>query len=402
MPASRPLRIAAFGFLGLGNLGNEGSFAALLEHLRSLEVDVEVRCFGGDPVAVAQEHGVTASPLMSHRGRPASSGPVERMRKAMGRLVDVPRMWRLVGQVDVVVVPGMGVLEPEVQERAVWGLPYWMLLASSFARLRRRSFVLLSVGAGVPRNGWVRRYFRWTLRMARYTSFRDRGSQSAALKIGGRPRPGTVTADLVFGMSVPDHLPTPVPNRIVLGVMTPHGQEPDGAAVTGYVEKVTQTLERLLDAGHSVRVVVGDLADGPLADRVVRSVRHVRAEIDATALAASRAATLPALMAEMAQAEVVVASRYHNLICALMARRPAVSLAYAPKNAELLDDFGMAGYDQSMTDFDVDVLVQQVKELFARRTELEPLITRELEQRRAVLCDQYREFDEQVLGVGIR
>lgn len=79
-----------------------------------------------------------------------------------------------------------------------------------------------------------------------------------------------------------------------------------------------------------------------------------------------------------------------------------MSLAYAPKNAELLDDFGMAGYDQSMTDFDVDVLVQQVKELFARRTELEPLITRELEQRRAVLCDQYREFDEQVLGVGIR
>ena len=203
MSRPRPLRLGAFGFFGVGNLGNEGSLAAVLEHVRSLDAEVDIRCFAGDPEVVRREHGIAASGLMSHRSRPGADGRVEQARKAASRLVDVIRIWRLVGQVDVVVVPGMGVLEPALDDAHAWGFPYWQFLAALSARLRGRAFVLLSVGAGVPQNRWVRLYFRSTLRLARYSTFRDRGSRTAANMIGGRSRPGSVSADLALGLQEP-------------------------------------------------------------------------------------------------------------------------------------------------------------------------------------------------------
>ena len=71
--------------------------------------------------------------------------------------------------------------------------------------------------------------------------------------------------------------------------------------------------------------------------------------------------SLSVLMAEMAEAEVVVASRFHNVVCALKARRPVVSLGYAGKNADLLADFGLSGYDQPIDAFDVDRVLAQVE-----------------------------------------
>ena len=151
-----------------------------------------------------------------------------------------------------------------------------------------------------------------------------------------------------------------------------------------------------------MRLVVGDLADRDLAGSVAGLVRRHRPDLDEGALGVSDADTLHGLMREMSQAEVVVASRYHNLVCALMVLRPAVSLGYAAKNAELLADFGLAGYDQPMCDFDVDVLDRQVRELRDRRVDLEPEMARILERMRAALRDQYRDLDDRILRVGSR
>jgi polysaccharide pyruvyl transferase WcaK-like protein len=391
------IRLGVLGFFGLGNLGNEGSLTALLDQLRSADADVDVRCFAGNPEAARREHVIACTALMSHRSRPGAGGPLETVRKACGRLVDVPRIWRLVGEVDVVVVPGMGVLEPNLDDANVWGFPYWQFLAALAARLRRRPFVLLSVGVGVPEDRWVRFYFRSTLRLARYCTFRDQGSRSAANRLRGRARPGTVSADLAFALTEPPAPAHPVEGRVVLGVMTPDSRGAGVDVVAVYAEKVSQAIVRLLDRGHTLRLVVGDLADRAVADRIRELVVRQRPRTDAAVLGVCDADTLHALMVEMAQAEVVVASRYHNLVCALKVRRPAVSLGYADKNAELLAEFGLAGYDQPMRDFDVEVLDHQVQELRQQRHALEPGMVRTLERMDAALRDQHRDVTDRIL-----
>ena len=44
------------------------------------------------------------------------------------------------------------------------------------------------------------------------------------------------------------------------------------------------------------------------------------------------------------RAEVVIASRFHNLICALRLARPTVSVGYASKNRHLMQALGLDEY----------------------------------------------------------
>lgn len=44
--------------------------------------------------------------------------------------------------------------------------------------------------------------------------------------------------------------------------------------------------------------------------------------------------------------DLVIATRYHNVVAALMMRRPVVSLSYAPKNGDLLREVGIEGFDR--------------------------------------------------------
>ena len=367
----RPLRVGLYGFFGMGNLGNEGSLKAFLTHLRSVDPDVQVMCFGTDAAQIEREHGIPGRQLMAFRAVPGDRRMTTQARKALGRVWDVPRTVHMVGQVDVLVVPGTGVLESRLMATP-WGLPYWMAVAFTACRLRGRPTALVSVGAEPATHSVTRLLLRRVLRSATHVTYRDQASREAARSIGEVGRPGTVAPDVAF------HLPDPVgvavrPGHVVIGVMTYWGAADDPgrgpAVVEAYERRMTEVVQRLLDAGRSVTLLVGDTADLELADRLERRVRDARPLVG-DALAVSRATDLAGLMAEMAAAEVVVASRFHNVICALKARRPVVSLGYAGKNADLLERFGLTGYDQPIDAFDVERLLADVDGLTATQDEV--------------------------------
>ncbi len=71
--------------------------------------------------------------------------------------------------------------------------------------------------------------------------------------------------------------------------------------------------------------------------------------------------TFTELTEEMMQADVVIASRFHNLICALRLARPTVSVGYAKKNRDLMRGLGLAGYCQDIEDLDGKLLVAQIQ-----------------------------------------
>ena len=104
-------RVAAFGYFGMGNLGNEGSLAAFLDYMRRTHPEATLSCFAAGAEAVQEEHGIPATQLMSYRTSPRSGPVSDKVRKAASRLWDLPRMLHLMRDVDVLVVPGTGVLE---------------------------------------------------------------------------------------------------------------------------------------------------------------------------------------------------------------------------------------------------------------------------------------------------
>ena len=78
----------------------------------------------------------------------------------------------------------------------------------------------------------------------------------------------------------------------------------------------------------------------------------------------------------MIGAEVVIASRFHNLICALRLARPTVSVGYAEKNRHLIGVLGLDEYCQDIEQLDASLLVAQAKAAYGEREVLTARIQR--------------------------
>lgn len=402
--APTALRVGTYGFFGMGNLGNEGSLAAFLAEVRSARPDASLTCFGADADSVEREHGIRAVRLMAYRAKPADTGLPAQVRKAIGRIWDVPRTLWLVGRVDALVVPGTGVLESKLMSTP-WGLPYWMFLAFASCRLRGRPAALLSVGAEPAPHPVTRLLMRGIVRLATYVSYRDEPSVEAARSMGAVGTPGSIAPDLAFSLPAPPHLATQ-PGHVAIGVMTFLGGADDpqrgDAVVDTYVDGMTDAITRLVDAGRTVSLLVGDRSDHDLADRIEGCVRRARPGLASEAVTTSRADDLDSIMEEMARSELVIASRFHNVICALKTRRPTISLGYARKNADLLTEFGLGAFSQPMDSLDVDRLMADVEAVGRDRDEIVSRIEETLRVLEDRLAEQYREMSAAVLDPALR
>ena len=105
----------------------------------------------------------------------------------------------------------------------------------------------------------------------------------------------------------------------------------------------------------------------------------------------------------MARADVVVASRFHNLICALKHARPTVSIGYAQKSDHLMNSLGLGDYCQVIDHLDSAQLVAQVERAQADRDALSQLIAQQTErfgdQVRALLMELAGDLGLQVPAV---
>lgn len=356
---TRPARrIALYGFLASGNLGNDASFETVLAWFAAEHPEVELLAVTIAPEELTARYGLHAVPL-------ASTAPVwapSFAGRALSRVVDVGRSLRLAGRVDAVLVPGMGVLEETIGVRP-WGLPLWLFLVALACRVRGRSFALLDVGADLcvsPASRWLQVA---TARLATHVSVRDQRSADSLVE-NGADAPLAVAPDLAFAHPAPTGA-APETGRLVVGVMAYYGRRDDpvtGAAVrVHYVEALSRALAQLLDDGARVVLVVGDRVDLDVAYEVERAVRALRPTAPADALAVHPVTTFTELTDQMARAEVVVASRFHNVVCALRLARPTVSVGYAPKASDLMRAADLDDAVQEIEQLDADALVAQVR-----------------------------------------
>ena len=373
------LRVGLYGYYGMGNLGNEGSLAAVVAHLRAAHPGVQVLCIAVEPELVQQAHGIPGIRLMSYRSTPGDHRTLSMLRKIIGRAIDVPRTVLLVGRIDVLVVPGGGALENNLS--TPWGLQFWLATALTAARLRRRPSALICVGAELSTRRATRVLLRQIIRSAQYVSYRDAASREAVEALGTAGSPATVAADVAFDLPRPAGAAVR-PGHVVVGVMTYRGRTEEHRngeeIVASYVRRLSDVVAQLLDSGHTVAFVVGDVLDMALAGQLEREVRKLRPGTSRRELITSSAADLHELMLEMASAEVVIASRFHNIVAALKACSPVISLSYSRKNRDLVGRFGLSSFEQTIDSFDVGRVVQDVEVLVASRQEVSDRLGRVL------------------------
>ena len=142
-----------------------------------------------------------------------------------------------------------------------------------------------------------------------------------------------------------------------------------------------------------MRVIIGD---GAYDQGVLLDVRKRLADtgaVDArSAYDDEPAQSFEEVIDQLADVDLVVATRFHNVLLALLLGRPVVSISYEAKNDALMAMMGMARYCQNIDTCDFAKLKEQFRELEANAAGLRPDIEKSARRFRQQLDDQYEQL----------
>lgn len=309
------------------------------------------------------------------------------------------RAYRSLGDVDTLIVCGSGQLQDYWGGGGAWSYPYTMLRWGLLARLRRTSFVVLSVGAGPVAGRLSRRFFRWVLSLASYRSYRDEWSRRFVIdEIGFDATDDPVVPDLAFGLawSAPSQRFEPPPGRVVgvgpIGYFR-EGTWPEVDSERGerHLRTMVDLTEGIIRDGHSVLFLKGE------AEYDQRMIDDMRAELesrDATLLddvIETRIEEVEDLLAALRRCDAVVASRYHNVLLAYLLGIPVLGISYQAKTDSLMEEFGQLDFCLPIADLDATVASERVAALLAQ-VDFADVAERIVEVKRDALEAQYAQL----------
>jgi polysaccharide pyruvyl transferase WcaK-like protein len=298
---------------------------------------------------------------------------VGRLLKMPYRLIDFTRAVRICKSIDVLLVPGTGILDDYGGEPPK-GWPLALATWFGAAKLRRTRTGLICIGAGPLAHPVSRRLARLTASLADYRSYRDPGSRDFMTQLGVDTSRDAVVPDIVFSRDAGESEPASEVDRplIVVPVMQYGGWNRTGD--TGTIEQrhvavLAEFACWLLQSGYRVRLVSADWHDVGTTEQVSATVKtadpsHVHR------LTTAAVSEMSQLLDNLSEATVVVATRYHSVIGALLNGKPVLSLAYAAKNDHVMETAGLGPYCQHLDSIDLELLKKQLSELAADHREL--------------------------------
>jgi len=400
---SRVPRVGLFGLLGAGNIGNDASMEAVLNYLRAEHPDAIVDAMCPGPDRLCREYGVEGISLHWHH--PLENrvpGPLAAGLKILGKGVDAVRTAAWVRRHDVVIVPGMGVLEASLPIRP-WETPYAMFLMSASGRLFGTKVALVSVGANLISQRATRWLFDMAARLAYYRSYRDVRSREAMRQRGLDVSADPVYPDLVFALPMPPYDPGD-PQLVGMGVMEYYGTNDDRDQAAdvhaSYVRNMQAFARWLVDGGRRIRLLVGDTCDASMVDDIISDLRAYRPDLGPDWVVAHPVASFADLTAGMYGVGAVVATRFHNVMCGIKLGKPTISLGYAAKNVSLMEDMGQAEFIQSANTLDVGRLIEQFTEAERRSAQLRAVMAERAAASAQLLDQQFARLSELLFSGG--
>jgi polysaccharide pyruvyl transferase WcaK-like protein len=405
-----PETIAFFGNFGTGNLGNECTLQAIIQNTRRYVPVAKVVCICPAPENVSRTHGVPAF-QMSYRFGPASrvrrpENPVVRLVRRIAiriprELVEWVKAFRQLGGTRMLVMTGTGMLSDF--GIGPLDLHYEILKWSVIAKVRGCKLLFVSVGAGPiahPLSRWI---VKAALSLADYRSYRDRFSQQYLESIGFNASKDHVYPDLVFSLAADgtpdaaDGHPRSKVSVVGIGLMDYYGEHrspEDGERIyQRYVDRLARFAAWLLERGCSLRLLVGDLSYDLRVKRELLAMLEAEGiKLDPERIIDEPLSSTQDLYSQLAQTDLVVATRFHNVLLALLLNKPVIALSYHDKVRALMIECGLADYCEDATDLDVPSLIARFESLDANAAVLRSALKERTDASRLALDEQYGEI----------
>lgn len=375
---SAKAKISLFGNFGTLNIGNECTLQAIILNIRKHLPGADINCICSIPDDVQVRHGLPAFPISLRPKRtssPEAPGRSKRLFFRMarglflrfpGELRDLARMRQVLKGRDMLIMTGTGMLADGME--GPLGLPYEIFKWTLVAKFLRVKVLFVSVGVGPLYYRLGRRFVKKSLGRADYIGFRDRQSQDYAAGLGFH-KTSVVFPDLAF--SLPRTLfpvsPRATAAKPVVGVGLYDycgrglNSESDRNAYQGYLHKIGDFIEWLVGRGYLVRVLIGDIAyDSAVREDLRRSFEERGMEYSRPQILDEPVASVADLFRQIGSTDIVVASRFHNIITSLILVKPVIGISYHNKVDSLMASVGLPEYCLSIADFEVAGLVERL------------------------------------------
>lgn len=400
-PEEKGRKFFFFGHFGSGNFGNEITFGTVLYHLRLRSREAEFACICTNPEVLAATQKIRSIPVSRGFGGPKKRR--KRLTRVLGQIfVGVPRelyrwfeAFKTLRGADMLIVPGTGLLTDAYGLHG-WG-PYNLFKWSLMAKLRGAKLWFLSVGAGPLYSRPGKWLIKSALFMADFRSYRDDASMNWLKAIGFQTNSDRIYPDLVFSLPeamLPNNNASERPRPVVgLGVMSYAGKysvaEPKDATYRQYLESLVAFAQWLLARNYDIRLLIGEAGDWTVLEEFKSLLKTGAAAYDKERIMDCPAHSVEELLPQIAETDIVVATRFHNVLLSLVLNKPVIAISFHHKCDSLMREMGLPEYIHDINAMNADKLIEQFRDVEKKTERLKSHIRGRVEQSRKALDEQY-------------
>lgn len=421
-------KIGLIGPFGGGNLGDAAIQKSMIDNIRQFHPHADIYGFSLQPQDTEARHGIPTYPigkeanfadycwwrgatenslssqltnfLVRWRQQQTSNSMLRKLgsRFIFGALESLA--WSRAYQnfqyleIDLLIVSGGGQLDD--YWGGAWRHPFTLLRWCLFAKMNGTKFLIVSTGAG-PINSFLGKLFtRMTLSLADYRSYRDADSQQYVEEIVGFKSDDPVYADLAFSLPIDSYQPSDRNSRYlaVVGISPMSYCHPEiwpeknRSAYSQYLNKLALFIVWLTQQQYAVALFPGQTSHDRLAIDDLQELLIAK-QVPAQQIIQQPILTVDELMNQLADLDLVIASRFHSVLLSLLMNKPTLALSYHRKINALMADTGQTDYCLSIDDFEVETMKNKFIKIKTDYQQIEQQLAIATQEYQSSLAKQY-------------
>ena len=166
-------------------------------------------------------------------------------------------------------------------------------------------------------------------------------------------------------------------------------EKPSTETYRNYLDTLVILVQWLIAGNYDVRLLIGDFADIP----VIREFKHLLqerlGEYDRSRISDEPITSVEQLLSQLTRTDLVVATRFHNVLLALLNNKPVVAISFHHKCWSLMSAMGLSEYCLDINDLRADDLIAKMRGVEENTDSLKSLIREREGAFRAALDEQY-------------
>jgi polysaccharide pyruvyl transferase WcaK-like protein len=403
-------KIGLLDHFGTGNLGDDATIQATLQHITSRWPHALIVGLSLYPVDSQRRHGIPAYAIRQEGFFPFASFK-DKLKDSLSKyhflfsalrtitnvvirkpvwflreILFLAKSFRVAKSLDLLIICGGGQLLDAWG--GPWAFPYTLFKWVLLAKLSHTKCYFVNVGAGpldYPLSRW---FIKRALLLADYVSFRDGKSKMLIREIGVRNRT-QVVADSVYGLNISGvNITRSHVGRgggLTIGIAPMAYCDPrrywdkDKAIYECFIRKLAEFSARLIRYRHRLRLFSTDIwFDSQAILDLELAIKNQYAVDTATWITSEPVTGINEFLSQLSQVDCVVTCKFHGVIFAHLLNVPVLAISHHPKVATLMDDFELSEYCVDIRKFDVDLLTSTFDRLVANMDDIKACVPRKV------------------------